>query len=69
MEGVEASVEEVKATGGGGGVMKATVEEVEPTRGVIEATVEEVEATRGVMEATVGCLGDGGHRRSNGGYC
>ena len=24
MEGVEASVEEVKATGGGGGVMKAT---------------------------------------------
>ena len=29
--------------------MKATVEEVEPTRGVMEATVEEVEATGGVI--------------------
>ena len=35
---MEATVEEVKATGG---LMVATVEEVEATGGVMEATVEE----------------------------
>ena len=39
---MEATVEEVEATGG---VMEATVEGVEATEGVMEATVEEVEAT------------------------
>ena len=41
---MEATVEEVEATGG---VLEATVEEV------MKATVEEVEATEEVMEATV----------------
>ena len=46
---MEATVEEVEATGG---VMEATVEEVDATVGVMEAIVEdvEVEVTGGVME-------------------
>ena len=36
-----------------GGVIEATVEEVEATEGVMEATVDDMEATGAVMEATV----------------
>ena len=42
-----------------GGVLEATVEEVEATGGVMEATVEEVEATGGVTRT--GATVDGGY--------